>query len=133
MPQVASVRVELYGSLGATDKGHGTDRSVILGLKGEVSDTIGPDATQPMLPNTRRKKCRADTALKDPRGDRYRDLKTRCWHVSERQQDWRELQQGCAALAAASLVGLKSAEERAPFTAALDHRFDKPRTSLLHG
>jgi L-serine dehydratase len=32
LPQVASVRVELYGSLGATGKGHGTDKGVILGL-----------------------------------------------------------------------------------------------------
>ena len=43
MPQVASVRVELYGSLGATGKGHGTDRGVILGLMGEAPDTIDPD------------------------------------------------------------------------------------------
>ena len=43
MPQVTSVRVELYGSLGATGKGHGTDRGVILGLMGEAPDTIDPD------------------------------------------------------------------------------------------
>jgi len=29
----ASVRVELYGSLGATGKGHGSDKAVLLGLK----------------------------------------------------------------------------------------------------
>ena len=28
------VRVELYGSLGATGKGHGSDKAVILGLEG---------------------------------------------------------------------------------------------------
>jgi L-serine dehydratase len=44
LPQVASVRVELYGSLGATGKGHGTDKGVMLGLMGEAPDTIDPDA-----------------------------------------------------------------------------------------
>ena len=43
LPQVASVRVELYGSLGATGKGHGTDKGVMLGLMGEAPDTIDPD------------------------------------------------------------------------------------------
>jgi L-serine dehydratase len=39
----ASVKVELYGSLGATGKGHGTDRGVMLGLIGEAPDTVEPD------------------------------------------------------------------------------------------
>ncbi|PLZ01980.1 L-serine ammonia-lyase [Burkholderia sp. WAC0059] len=39
----ASVKIELYGSLGATGKGHGTDRGVMLGLMGEVPDTVNPD------------------------------------------------------------------------------------------
>ncbi len=30
----ASVKVELYGSLGATGKGHGSDKAVLLGLEG---------------------------------------------------------------------------------------------------
>ncbi|MEM5277992.1 L-serine ammonia-lyase [Cupriavidus taiwanensis] len=49
LPQVASVRVELYGSLGATGKGHGTDKGVILGLMGEAPDTIDPDAIDTRL------------------------------------------------------------------------------------
>ncbi|MCY0389147.1 L-serine ammonia-lyase [Robbsia sp. Bb-Pol-6] len=43
LEQVASVKVGLYGSLGATGRGHGTDRGVMLGLMGEAPDTI--DAT----------------------------------------------------------------------------------------
>jgi len=43
LARVASVRVELYGSLGATGKGHGTDKGVILGLMGESPDTVDPD------------------------------------------------------------------------------------------
>ncbi|UDM50546.1 L-serine ammonia-lyase [Cupriavidus sp. MP-37] len=49
LPQVASVRVELYGSLGATGKGHGTDKGVILGLMGEAPDTIDPDSIDTRL------------------------------------------------------------------------------------
>ncbi|MGF6841481.1 L-serine dehydratase [Paraburkholderia youngii] len=43
LAQVARVRAELYGSLGATGKGHGTDKGVILGLLGEAPDTIDAD------------------------------------------------------------------------------------------
>ncbi|MDP3977318.1 MAG: L-serine ammonia-lyase [Pseudomonas sp.] len=35
-----SVRVELYGSLGATGKGHGSDKAVILGLEGDLPDSV---------------------------------------------------------------------------------------------
>nr|WP_298171178.1 L-serine ammonia-lyase [uncultured Pseudomonas sp.] len=35
-----SVKVELYGSLGATGKGHGSDKAVLLGLEGEQPDTV---------------------------------------------------------------------------------------------
>ncbi|MFY1664954.1 L-serine ammonia-lyase [Pseudomonas sp. Pseu.R1] len=34
------VKVELYGSLGATGKGHGSDKAVLLGLEGEHPDTV---------------------------------------------------------------------------------------------
>ena len=34
------VRVELYGSLGATGKGHGSDKAVILGLEGEQPEQV---------------------------------------------------------------------------------------------
>ncbi|RWU22956.1 L-serine ammonia-lyase [Pseudomonas alkylphenolica] len=40
LPQVESVRAELYGSLGATGKGHGSDKAVLLGLEGEHPDTV---------------------------------------------------------------------------------------------
>lgn len=35
-----SLKVELYGSLGATGKGHGSDKAVLLGLEGEQPDTV---------------------------------------------------------------------------------------------
>jgi L-serine dehydratase len=39
----ASVKVDLHGSLGATGKGHGTDRGVMLGLLGDAPDTVDPE------------------------------------------------------------------------------------------
>ena len=41
---VARVRVDLYGSLAATGRGHGTDAAVILGLLGERAETVDPPA-----------------------------------------------------------------------------------------
>ncbi len=38
----ARVLCELYGSLAATGKGHGTDKAVLLGLEGELPDRIAP-------------------------------------------------------------------------------------------
>ena len=49
LPAVSSVRCELYGSLGATGKGHGSDKAVLLGLEGEAPDLIDPDAIMPRL------------------------------------------------------------------------------------
>ena len=40
---VASIRVELFGSLALTGKGHATDVAVVLGLLGERPDKIDPD------------------------------------------------------------------------------------------
>ena len=37
---MSRIRVDLYGSLGATGKGHGTDKAVILGLEGELPETV---------------------------------------------------------------------------------------------
>lgn len=43
LEQVERLRVELFGSLAATGKGHGTDRAVLLGLEGEAPDLIDPE------------------------------------------------------------------------------------------
>jgi L-serine dehydratase len=42
LPRVARVRVELYGSLALTGRGHGTPRGVLLGLSGDQPDTVDP-------------------------------------------------------------------------------------------
>jgi L-serine dehydratase len=52
--RVAEVRVELYGSLALTGRGHGTDRAVLLGLSGEEAATIDPATIDPKLAEIRR-------------------------------------------------------------------------------
>lgn len=43
------IKVELMGSLGATGKGHGSDKAVILGLMGERPDQVDIDSIEPRL------------------------------------------------------------------------------------
>jgi len=52
----ARVEVRLYGSLGATGKGHGTDTAVMLGLEGAQPDTIDPDGITERLKSMRSSK-----------------------------------------------------------------------------
>jgi len=49
----ARVRAQLYGSLGATGKGHGSDKAVLLGLSGHEPDTVDVDAIAPLLAGIR--------------------------------------------------------------------------------
>ena len=49
MPQVATVRVALYGSLGLTGPGHGSDKAVLLGLEGEQPATVDVDTVPARL------------------------------------------------------------------------------------
>ena len=34
------MQAELFGSLGATGRGHGSDKAVVLGLQGEDPETV---------------------------------------------------------------------------------------------
>jgi len=49
LADVASVRAELFGSLGATGHGHGSVKAVVLGLAGEYPDLVDPLAAEPMV------------------------------------------------------------------------------------
>ena len=53
LPQVGRIQVTLYGSLGATGKGHGTDKAIILGLEGEQPEYVVIDAVTQRLENIR--------------------------------------------------------------------------------
>jgi len=44
LERVASVRVGLFGSLGFTGRGHGSDTAVLLGLEGEDPETVDIDS-----------------------------------------------------------------------------------------
>jgi L-serine dehydratase len=49
LPEVRRIDVILYGSLGLTGKGHGSDKAVLLGLSGELPATVDVDAIPSML------------------------------------------------------------------------------------
>jgi len=47
--QVRRIKTELFGSLGATGKGHGSDKAVILGLHGEIPEEVDTTAIPALL------------------------------------------------------------------------------------
>jgi len=49
LDKAARVQVILYGSLGATGKGHGSDKAVLLGLAGHEPDTVDVEAIPALL------------------------------------------------------------------------------------
>jgi L-serine dehydratase len=49
LAQTARIHAQLYGSLGATGKGHGSDKAVLLGLAGHEPDTVNVDAIPALL------------------------------------------------------------------------------------
>lgn len=49
VPSVSRVQCTLYGSLGATGVGHGTDRAVIIGLMGYEPETVDPRIVAPKV------------------------------------------------------------------------------------
>jgi len=53
---IKRVVIELYGSLGATGKGHGTDTAVMLGLAGHDPETVDVDQIDALLADMRRSK-----------------------------------------------------------------------------
>ena len=54
LPRTARVLAQLYGSLGATGKGHGSDKAVLLGLMGQEPDTVEVDSIPALLDGVRR-------------------------------------------------------------------------------
>jgi len=53
MPLTTRVCSQLYGSLGATGKGHGSDKAVLLGLMGDEPDSVEVDAIAGKLQRVR--------------------------------------------------------------------------------
>jgi L-serine dehydratase len=55
--QCARVRVELFGSLALTGRGHGTDKAVLMGLEGQWPNRIDPDRIPAALARIRAEKA----------------------------------------------------------------------------
>ncbi|MBS0254872.1 MAG: L-serine ammonia-lyase [Proteobacteria bacterium] len=49
LDRVASVAVDLYGSLALTGKGHATDTAIVLGLAGQHPRSVDPDAVAELV------------------------------------------------------------------------------------
>lgn len=49
-PHPSRIRVELYGSLGATGRGHNTDRAVLLGLAGYSPESVDIPTVESLMP-----------------------------------------------------------------------------------
>lgn len=52
LDDVARIKVELFGSLALTGLGHGTDKAVLLGLRGETPDQVDPNLVDELLAPT---------------------------------------------------------------------------------
>jgi L-serine dehydratase len=53
LDQVTGIRVELFGSLGATGHGHGSVKAIVLGLTGEDPETVDPALAGPLAGQVR--------------------------------------------------------------------------------
>jgi L-serine dehydratase len=53
LDRVAGIRVELFGSLGATGHGHGSVKAVVLGLTGAEPETVDPASAGPLVDQVR--------------------------------------------------------------------------------
>jgi L-serine dehydratase len=47
LTQIHRIRIELFGSLAFTGRGHGSDFAILLGLEGNAPDTVNPDLIRP--------------------------------------------------------------------------------------
>ena len=56
LARTSRIVVELYGSLGATGKGHGTDKAVVLGLRGDEPATVDVESIETTLADLRARK-----------------------------------------------------------------------------
>ena len=70
----ARVQIDLYGSLGATGKGHGSDKAIILGLEGEEPDRIDPATINPRVETIRAERSVALLGVHPVAFDEKRDL-----------------------------------------------------------
>jgi L-serine dehydratase len=53
LADVARVKTDLYGSLGATGKGHGSDKAIMLGLEGELPESVDTSSVDARMESIR--------------------------------------------------------------------------------
>jgi L-serine dehydratase len=68
------IQIELYGSLGLTGRGHGTDRAIVLGLLGEAPDRVDPARIEGLVRGVRESKRLALMGCHEIPFDETRDL-----------------------------------------------------------
>ena len=56
LARLTGLEVELFGSLGATGKGHGSDKAILLGLEGDTPEAVDVDAIEQRLSSIRENK-----------------------------------------------------------------------------
>lgn len=71
---VSKLIVHLYGSLGATGRGHGTDKAVILGLAGESPETVDVDGISEFVQRIETEQAMSLLGDRTIRFDRREDL-----------------------------------------------------------
>ena len=72
---VARVQVDLHGSLGATGKGHGSDKAVLLGLCGHAPDTVDVDQVPEILAGIRQNRSLLLHGIKSIAFDELKDVR----------------------------------------------------------
>lgn len=56
LQRTANIRVEVFGSLALTGRGHGTDKALMLGLEGNQPNSVDPDSIPATLEHIRRER-----------------------------------------------------------------------------
>ncbi len=74
LEEVTRVRAEMFGSLALTGRGHGTDKAVLMGLEGQVPNTIDPDMIPAALERIRSTKTLRLLGTHQIRFDEKQDL-----------------------------------------------------------
>jgi len=74
LENVSRLEVNLYGSLGATGRGHGSDKAVLLGLEGNTPEAVDVDVIAQRIDDIRRQKAILINQQKSVSFDEARDL-----------------------------------------------------------
>ncbi|MGN6525441.1 MAG: L-serine ammonia-lyase [Burkholderiaceae bacterium] len=74
LDRTARVKADLYGSLGATGKGHGSDKAVLLGLAGHEPDTVDIEQVPAILDGIRERRRVALNGSREIAFDESADL-----------------------------------------------------------